>query len=313
MLACLIFLLCGAVTPTVQAGEPVRLALRFREGQILRYTYLETVAYTPPTKFVGVPGWNLDVKVDFSIKVNSVNDDAAATVRLVFERLTVLKDGTQIADLTVFPRQADGVSAIIKPNGETTFYKNFYLAINRGGQLEFRVSNGGGVMATNTTAAVGSENFVLAADLDHGAGIIRIGVPPTRTLETPDHAKLCEFKIDLTPRKLFEILTMPTVPLAEGETFSIPVKYLGQEKLVYQGQADEVGFQGSQVQVELTPWTEPADGLGGLQPLVNGNISYLIDTTGKLAKARGRLHTEIMVPGIGPQIAETRLEITLRK
>jgi hypothetical protein len=262
---------------------------------------------------VGAPTYNLDVKVDYNIKVNQVSDSENATVRLAFERITVRKDGQQIADLTVFPRGGESVSATIKPNGETTFYKNFYLTINRSNQLEYRVSTGGGVMATNTTAPNGSENFNMAADLDEGQGVIKLGVPPTRTLETPDHGKLSEFKLDLTPRKLFELLTLPTVPLAEGQSFSVPVKYLATCKMTYAGQGDDAGYQGALVNTEVKPWTEPSDGASGIQPSVGGNLTYLIDSTGKLARAHGKLHTEILIPGIGPQTAETRLELSLRK
>lgn len=300
--------------PVAHAGDPVKLALSFREGQVLKYSYHETMTYTPPTKFAGSVPVTIETKVDYNLKVNQVSpEDHVATVKLGFDRITVLKDGTQIADLTVFPKQGDGVAATIKPNGETTCYKNVYLAYNKGGHLEYRVSTGGGPIATGTTSSNGSENYSLAADLDEGEGVIKIGLPPTRTMDSPEYAKLAEFKIDLTPRKLFEFLTLPTVPLADGQTFSVPIKYLGQEKLTYRGKADEAGYDGNLVELDITPWTESTTSATGMQPVINGSFSYLIDTTGKLIRARGTLHDQIVVPDIGPQTADTKMELLIRK
>lgn len=295
------------------AGEPVQLALKFREGQQLRYSYSETLTYAPPIKFVGVTGYELSVKVDYRIAVNRVTAEQGASVKLTFERIAVFKDGRQICDLSVFPKDVGGISGSIKPNGETTWYKNVYLTVNKAGRLEFRVGSGGGVIATGTLSVAGSEKNSLEANLDEGEGVIQLGVPPYRTLETPDHGKLAEFKVDLTPRKIFEFLLLPTLPLDEGQTFSTSVKYLGQEKLLYKGQSDEGGHQGNAVSVDITPWLETSTELVGLQPAVTGNVGYMIDTMGKLVYAKGKLRTEIVIPDVGVQTGESRIELMIRK
>lgn len=298
----------------VMAGDAVSLALKFREGQILKYGYSETVNYTPPTKFAGTTGYELSVKTEYKITVARVLSDNSASVKLAFERIAVFKDGTPICDLSVFPKQVEGISGTIKPNGETTWYKNIYLTINKSGKLEFRVGTGGGSIATGTLSTTGSEKNQLEADLDEGEGVIKIGVPPTRTLETPDHGKLVEFKVDLTPRKVFEFLLLPTLPLSEGQSFSTSVKYLGQEKLLYKGQVDSGGYQGNMVSIDVTPWSEAAgDGVVGLQPAVSGNMSYTIDNLGKLVYMSGKLHSEVIIPEVGTQAANSTIELQIRK
>lgn len=296
------------------AGDGISLALKFREGQILKYGYSETLNYSPPTKFAGTTGYELATKVEYKITVARVLSDNSASVKLVFERIAVYKDGTPICDLSVFPKQVEGISGTIKPNGETTWYKNVYITINKAGKLEFRVGTGGGAIATGTLSTTGSEKNQLEADLDEGEGVIKLGVPPTRTLETPDHGKLVEYKVDLTPRKVFEFLLLPTLPLSEGQSFSTSIKYLAQEKLLYKGQVDNNGYQGNLVSIDVTPWSEPAgEGVTGLQPSVSGNMSYTIDNLGKMVYMAGKLRTEVVIPDVGTQAAESRIELQIRK
>ena len=298
----------------LQASPPVRVALKFRPGRTLKFVYEETLSYTPPAKFVELSGYTLQDKVHFKMQVNDVSEDGEATVRITLERLTVTLDGSQIADLTVFPKKATRLSATIKPNGEARFYKDFYLTVNNGGQLEFRVAKEGSPIATKTVSTRGSEKIEYAADLDEAHGVIRDGVPPTRNLPSPEYGKMVEFKVDMVPVKLFELINLPTVALAEGQFFSIPLKYLGHEKLTYQGQADVAGHSGSKMVAEVTPWTETSDGTdGGLQPALSGNISYVIDSSGKLIQGKANLSYEIIVPGVGPQKANTKIVMTLKR
>ncbi len=297
----------------VQAGAPVRLALKFRPGQKLRYRYHETLNYTPPPKFTDLSGYLLEAKVDFEMEVKDVSDEGTATVRITFDRVTVLLDGQQIADLTVFPKQGRRLSATIKPNGETVFYKYLYLTVNNGGQLEYRVARDGGPIATRTASKRGSEKITYAADLDEDHGVIRDGLPPTRSLESPEHGVLAEFKVDLVPVKLFAFVNLPTVALAEGQFFSVPLKYLGNEKLSYQGEADVAGYHGARVQAEVTPWTEGSEEAGGYLPEVTGNVSYVIDTLGKLVQGKANLAYNIEIPGVGFQTATCKIDLTMRK
>lgn len=296
------------------AGEGEPLSLRFREGQVLKYSYSESLTYSPPTKFTGVTGYELQVKVDFNLKVARVTSDQTATARFNFERIAVTKDGTPICDLSVFPKQVEGISVAIKANGETTWYKNVYLTVNKGGKLEFRVGTGGGTIATGTMTAAGPEKNQLEANLDEGEGVIKVGLPPIRTLETPEHGKLAEYKVDLTPRKIFDLLLLPTIALSEGQTFSSSVKYLANQKLTFRGQTDDGGYQGSLVELEVTPFTDKPDaGATGIQPSVTGNLSYMIDSLSKMIRAHGTLKSEIVVPEIGAQLGTSRMELVIRK
>ncbi|MFM7201831.1 MAG: hypothetical protein ACKO6N_13665 [Myxococcota bacterium] len=296
------------------ASDAVQLALKFREGQVLKYTYTETFMYTPPIKFVGSSSYELQAKVDYRLNVARVTSDQAASVKLSFERIALFKDGKPICDLTFFPKQVEGISGTIKPNGETTWYKNVYITINKAQKLEFRVGTGGAPIATGTLSTQGSEKNQLEADLDEGEGVIKLGVPPTRTLEKSEFAKLAEFKIDLTPRKLFELLLLPTLPLSEGQTFSSSVKNLAAQKLLFKGQVEDGGRMGNAVTIDITPWTEgTSDELNGLLPVVNGQLSYMIDTMGKLVYAKGNLKSEILIPEVGAQVGESRIELVLKK
>lgn len=191
------------------ASDAVQLALKFREGQVLKYTYTETFIYTPPIKFVGSSSYELQVKVDYRLNVARVTSDQAASVKLTFERIAIFKDSKPICDLTFFPKQVEGISGTIKPNGETTWYKNVYLTVNKAQKLEFRVGTGGAPIATGTLSTQGSEKNQLEADLDEGEGVIKLGVPPTRTLEKSEFAKLAEFKIDLTPESSLSCCCCP--------------------------------------------------------------------------------------------------------
>ena len=307
--ASIVFLLVGKAS----AQEAATLALKFRQGQRLHYIYEEKSAYTPPQKFVGADGWTLETRVEYTLKINSITEDHAAYAKFTFNRITVTRDGKQIADLTVFPRKASAISVTIEPNGETTFYRHVYLTFNRGEQLEFRISEGGGPLATNTATDAKKEKYILAADLDETEGVIKIGVPPTLEITDPDYEKLVEFKIDLTPHKLFSLMQMPTVPLAKGQTFSIPIKYLGQEQLTYQGKGSEGGFQGDKAEISIAAWNDEASGSKALQPELTGTIHVLIDSFGRLAFAHGETTTHVLIPGIGVQKLETTMDLKLKK
>ncbi len=313
ILSGILFLLAPLFATEVHAGAPVKLALKFRPGQKLRYRYHESLNYTPPPKFADLSGYQLDSTVDFTMEVKDVNQDGIATVRVTFQRIAVTLDGRPIADLTVFPKQGQRLSATIKPNGEAVFYKCVYLVINNGGQMEYRVSKDGGVIATHTASKRGSEKIVYAADLDEDHGVIRDGVPPTRTLKSPAHGVLAEFKVDLVPVKLFEFVNLPTVALAEGQFFSVPLKYLGNEKLTYEGQGDVAGYQGSKVHAEVSPWTEDSDSAEGYIPEVQGDVYYVIDPIGKLIQGKANLSYRIEIPNVGFQTAKAKIELTLRR
>jgi len=119
--------------------------------------------------------------------------------------------------------------------------------------------------------------------------------------------------VDLVPVKLFEFVNLPTVALAEGQIFSVPLKYLANESLTYEGLADVAGYQGRKVHAEVTPWTETSEQGSGYLPEVQGEVSYVIDTMGKLIQGKGNLSYKIVIPGVGHQAASSTIELTLRR
>jgi len=307
----MVTLLLGLLSSaTASAESAVQLALKFRQGQKIRYAYTEKVVYSPPSSFMGVGAYELEANIEYVLRVSQVGSDGVARVKLTFERIKLTYDGEEIMNLTVFPKDGGSVSATIKPNGETRFYKKIYVTVNRGNQLEYRIVKGGGMMASNTKTTEG-EQELLAADL--GGGVVKIGLPPTRTIEGPDHAKLVEFKVDLTPRKLMDLLLLPTVPLAAGQTFSTPIAHVCNETLTYDGKADDAGFRGNQVRIDVAPWTDIDNSLSGYQPELSGSLTYLVEPSGKLVRAKGDLVTEILIPGVGTQIIQSKLDLILRK
>lgn len=304
-----------AIIAPASAAE--RLKLRFREGQTIRYQYVETMRLQPPAKFAGVAEDGvLTAKVDFTFKVTKVNPDSSAIVKLRFDRIVVEKDGTQVADIVdhQVPSQAQDVTAILGINGEVSFYKYVYLTFNRANMLEFRIVTGGNSVATHSISAE-SENEVFAADLDVTTGLIRVGLPPSRTVSDPGLNDLAELKLDLTPRKMYELLLLPTAPLDADKRFVVPHRYLANEVITYQGRSDVQGKTCEHVRADVTPWeVTEASPSGEHAPQLSGQISYFIDTDlGRLVTVKGDLREVIRIPGVGEQAADVQIALTPRR
>lgn len=295
-----------------------RMALRFHEGQTIRYQYQEVMNYTPPAKFAGsAEGATLAVKVDYTWKVTRVNPDNSAIVKLRFDRVVVEKDGIQIADIAdhQIPKQGQNITAILKVNGEVDFYKYVYLTLNPANVLEYRIVNGGNAMATKSYSNEG-EKEVFASDLDITSGMIRIGVPPTRMVSDPEFSKLAEVKLDLTPRKLYELLLLPTAPMGMGQRFVVPNPYLASEVITYEGLTDVQGKRCDQIRAKIAPWegVNSANAEALYEPQLSGMVDYFIDSElGRLVTARGTVTTSIHLDGIGEQSAEIRMNLQPRR
>lgn len=314
--ACFIFVMFLAWIPDTSRGSSDQLALKFREGQTIKYRYQETQTYTPPAKFAGTVSSVLDVRADYTLKVTRVNADRSAIVKIYFENVVVTKDGRQIADITdhQIPDQGQDVTAILKVNGDVSFGKFVYLTLNVAGQPEYRIVTGGNPLATHTRSPEG-EKQLFAADLDVQSGMIKVGVPPTRTVPEPDYNKLAEFKIDLTPRKLHQLLLIPTAPFAAGRVFRVSNPHLSHQETTLEGITDIQGYQCQHLESKITPWATSDEGNETeYEPQVSGSIDYYIEPDlGRVIMARGQFKTEILVPGVGLQLAETVMSLTLRK
>ena len=314
--ALLLLMLSVFAASATRADE--RLALRFREGQTIKYQYVESVTLHPPVKLTGVAAdGTLVAKVDYTFKVTKVNPDSSAIVKLRFDRIVVERDGAQIADIVdhQIPDDAQDVTATLGINGEVSFYKYIYLTFNPAKMLEFRIVTGGNAIATHSVSD-SSETEVFAADLDMTSGLIRVGLPPTRTVSDPSLNSLAELKLDLTPRKMYELLLLPTAPLGRDQRFVVPHRYLAHGVITYQGRADIQGKACELVKTTVTPWTEdgaPAPS-GDYTPMLSGEVSYYIDKDlGRLVSVSGQLQELVRIPGVGEQAADVKMTLNPRR
>lgn len=301
--------------PSIADAADERVALRFREGQTIKYQYKEVLEYFPPNKFAGSNNQlSLTVLVDYTFKVTGVNPDQSAMVKLTFDRIVVEREGVQIADMPQhqIPNQGQNITALLDVNGGVTFYKYVYLTFNPAGILEYRIVNGGNAMATKSVALEG-ENELFAADLDASSGMIRVGVPPTRDLSDPELALLSEIKIDLTPRKLYQLLLLPTAPLDSSKRFVVPFPYFSNVVYTSGGRSDVQGRRTEKVIATVSPWDHPGSKPGypgTYEPAMEGEMSYFIDPElGRLVMAEGSLNTKVRIPEIGEQVAKVRIKL----